>query len=93
MIPLRVISVDDEPLARERVSELVRETDGLQLVGEGKNGLEALDLIAALKPDLVFIDVEMPELSGFGVIGALGGEPMPGVDLSVSSPPSSFTLV
>jgi two-component system LytT family response regulator len=79
MTRLRVVSVDDEPLARERVSALVRATDGLELVGEGRNGLEALDLIATLKPDLVFIDVEMPELSGFGVIAALEGQPMPGV--------------
>jgi two-component system, LytTR family, response regulator len=79
MTALRVVSVDDEPLARERVSELVRETEGLQLVGEGRNGLEALDLITTLKPDLVFIDVEMPELSGFGVIAAIEGHEIPGV--------------
>jgi two-component system LytT family response regulator len=72
--PVRVVAVDDEPLARERVGTLVRETDGLELVGEGKNGIEALDLITRLDPDLVFIDVEMPELSGFGVIEALDGE-------------------
>ena len=65
------MAVDDEPLARERVSTLVRESAGLELVGEGGNGLEALDLITRLEPDLVFIDVEMPELSGFGVIAAL----------------------
>jgi two-component system, LytTR family, response regulator len=76
---LRVVTVDDEPLARERVSALVRETDGLDLVGEGSNGLEALDLITSLEPDLVFIDVEMPELSGFGVIAALDDRGVPGV--------------
>lgn len=79
MTVLRVVTVDDEPLARERVSELVRETEGLALVGEGRNGLEALDLITTLDPDLVFIDVEMPELSGFGVIAALDGARVPGV--------------
>ncbi|MGH7291898.1 MAG: LytR/AlgR family response regulator transcription factor, partial [Myxococcota bacterium] len=71
MTALRVVTVDDEPLARERVSTLVRETAGLELVGEGTNGLEALDLITALEPDVVFIDIEMPELDGFGVISAL----------------------
>ena len=77
--PLRVIAVDDEPLALERVSELVRGNAGLELVGEGRNGLEALDLISTLKPDLVFIDVEMPELSGFGVVAAIDGPRVPGV--------------
>jgi two-component system LytT family response regulator len=76
---LRVISVDDEPLARERVSALIRETSGLELVGEGRNGLEALDLVSSLAPDLLFIDVEMPELSGFGVVAALEGPRVPGV--------------
>ena len=71
MTSIRVVTVDDEPLARERVSTLVNETDGLELVGEANNGLEALDLITTLEPDLVFIDVEMPELDGFGVIAAL----------------------
>lgn len=76
---IRVVTVDDEPLARERVSTLVRETDGLELVGEGNNGIEALDLITRLEPDLIFIDVEMPELSGFGVIAALEAARVPAV--------------
>ena len=76
---LRVVTVDDEPLARERVSDLVRATPGLELVAEGRDGLEALDLITTLAPDLVFIDVEMPELSGFGVVAALDGGQVPGV--------------
>lgn len=79
MTSLRVVTVDDEPLARERISALVRESPALELVGEGRNGLEALDLISTLGPDLVFIDVEMPELSGFGVIAAVDGPTMPGV--------------
>jgi len=79
MEAIRVVTVDDEPLARERVSTLVRETDGLALVGEGNNGIEALDLITRLEPDLIFIDVEMPELSGFGVIAALEAARVPAV--------------
>jgi two-component system LytT family response regulator len=78
---MRVIAVDDEPLARERVAALVQGSDGLELVGEAGNGLEALDLIASLSPDLVFIDVEMPELSGFGVVSALRGERVPAIVL------------
>ena len=79
MPPIRVVTVDDEPLARERVSTLVRETEGLELVAEGNNGIEALDLITRLEPDLVFVDVEMPELSGFGVIAALDTGRVPAV--------------
>ena len=78
MTAIRVVAVDDEPLARERVSTLVRETEGLELVGEGSNGIDALDLITRLEPDLLFIDVEMPELSGFGVIAALDDARVPG---------------
>lgn len=79
MTVLRVITVDDEPLALERVSSLVEATPGLELVGQAANGLEALDLVTELKPDLIFIDVEMPELSGFGVIAALDAERVPGI--------------
>lgn len=79
MTAIRVVTVDDEPLARERVSTLVRATAGLDLIGEGQNGIEALDLITRLEPDLIFIDVEMPELSGFGVIAALDGARVPAV--------------
>ena len=79
MTVLNVITVDDEPLARERVSALVRASSDLKLVGEAANGLEALDLISTARPDLVFIDVEMPELSGFGVIAALDADKVPGV--------------
>ncbi len=79
MSAIRVVTVDDEPLARERVSTLVQETPDLELVGEGGNGLEALDLITHLEPDLIFIDVEMPELDGFGVIAALDVDRVPAV--------------
>jgi two-component system, LytTR family, response regulator len=79
MTAIRVITVDDEPLARERVSTLVRETEGLELIGEGSNGIDALDLVTRLEPDLLFIDVEMPELSGFGVIAALDEARVPAV--------------
>jgi two-component system, LytTR family, response regulator len=71
MMPLRVAVIDDEPLVRERIAALVRDTGGLDLVGEAADGLSALDLITRLEPDLVFIDVELPELDGFGVIAAL----------------------
>jgi two-component system LytT family response regulator len=76
---LRVLTVDDEPLALERVSSLVKASPHLTLIGEASNGLQALDLVAKLEPDLIFIDVEMPELSGFGVVAALDADKAPGV--------------
>src|SRR6185503_16264853 len=79
MTAIRAMIVDDEPLVRERISALVRDTPGLELVGQAENGLEALNLISAVQPDLLFIDVEMPELSGFGVVAAIEGEHVPGV--------------
>ena len=78
-VALRVIIVDDEPLVRERMRALVSSTSGLELVGEAENGLDALNLISTLHPDLLFIDVEMPELSGFGVVAAIEGDHVPGV--------------
>jgi two-component system LytT family response regulator len=79
MTAVRVMVVDDEPLARERVVALVRATPGIELVGEAAHGLEALDLIASLAPDLVFLDVEMPELDGFDVAAALEDDSAPGL--------------
>jgi len=78
MKPVRVIVVDDEALARERISALVSATPRLALVGEAANGLEALDLIESLEPDLVLIDVDMPELSGFDVVASRGDAAKPG---------------
>ncbi len=79
MKPIRAIIVDDEPLTRERVRDLAGRSEGITIVGEGSNGLDALDLIAVHKPDLVFIDVEMPELNGFGVIAELSDDSMPAI--------------
>ncbi len=78
MTNVRVIVVDDEALARERISALVRATPRLTLLGEASNGLEALDLIESLAPDLVLLDVDMPELSGFDVVASRGDAAAPG---------------
>lgn len=78
MARVRVLVAEDEPLARERVAALVRATPELELVGEAAHGLEALDLIVALAPDLVLLDVEMPELNGLEVVAALD-ERVPGI--------------
>jgi two-component system response regulator LytT len=65
---LSVIIVDDERLACEELSFLLKEFPDIEVVGTGKNGLEALRLIEKLEPDLAFLDVQMPGLDGLGVI-------------------------
>lgn len=74
---IRAIIVDDEPLAREGVRlHLESETD-IEIIGEAGGGEEAVSQIETLKPDLVFLDVQMPGLDGFGVIEAIGAQHMP----------------
>jgi two-component system LytT family response regulator/two-component system response regulator LytT len=68
---ISVIIVDDEQLARDELSYLLREIEDLDIIGLGKNGVEAVNLIKETSPDLVFLDVQMPGLDGFGVIKKL----------------------
>jgi two-component system, LytTR family, response regulator len=77
--PIRVLVVDDEPLVRRRISRLLRTEPNLELVAECKGGLSAVEQIRALAPDLVFLDIQMPDLDGFGVIAQVGVEAMPSV--------------
>jgi two-component system LytT family response regulator/two-component system response regulator LytT len=70
-MPLSVIIVDDEQLARDELTYLLREMDDVDVIGQGKNGVEAVSLIKENSPDLVFLDVQMPGLDGFGVIKKL----------------------
>lgn len=65
---IAAILVDDEPLARDELSYLLKEYDDIELLGTGGNGVEAMKLIRDLEPDLVFLDVQMPGLDGLGVI-------------------------
>lgn len=76
---LRVLLVDDEALARRRLVTLLAGDDGVEVVGECENGAEAVRAITELHPDLVFLDVQMPELDGFEVIDAIGTDKMPPV--------------
>ena len=75
--PLRILIVDDEPLGRERIRMLLAEEPDVLVVGECRDGREAVEAIRAQQPDLVFLDVQMPELDGFGVIRTVGVEQMP----------------
>ena len=74
---IRVLVVDDEPLARMRIEDLLAHEDGTVIVGSATNGIEAVERIRTLKPDLVFLDVQMPGKTGIEVVREIGAEQMP----------------
>ncbi|MBI4661774.1 MAG: response regulator transcription factor [Verrucomicrobia bacterium] len=76
---IRTLIVDDEPLARERLATLLQEEADIEIVGQCADGQEALAAIRSAAPDLVFLDVQMPELDGFGVVAALPRVQVPAV--------------
>ncbi|MGD8394836.1 MAG: LytTR family DNA-binding domain-containing protein [Candidatus Eiseniibacteriota bacterium] len=69
--PIRAMVIDDEPLAREELVHLLAGIEGIELVGEAANGIEALEMIQGERPDLAFVDIQMPGLDGFGLIKAV----------------------
>ncbi len=73
---LSAVIVDDEQLAREELAYLLKDLD-VDVIAQGKNGVEAVNLIKDLAPDLVFLDVQMPGLDGFGVIKKLLDKKVP----------------
>ena len=75
--PLRVLIVDDEPLARQHIADRLAHEEGIEIVGEAENGLQAVEMIRSLQPDLVFLDVQMPSLDGLDVVDTIGAEDMP----------------
>jgi two-component system LytT family response regulator len=76
---IRTLIVDDEPLARERVRSMTGLEGDLEVIGEARDGAEAVDAILSQSPDLVFLDVQMPKLDGFDVISSVGADRMPSV--------------
>ena len=76
---IRVLIVDDEALARERIRTLLKSADNVEIVAESTGGREAVDAIIAQRPDLVFLDVQMPDLNGFEVLDAVASEWLPAV--------------
>jgi two-component system LytT family response regulator len=74
---MRVMIVDDEPLARERIRTLLAMLPDVEVVGEHGDGISAADAILDVQPDVVFLDVQMPGMTGFEVVSAVGAERMP----------------
>ena len=79
MRPLQVLIVDDEVHARRGLKSLLKNEPDVEVLGEVANGRLAVDAIRSLKPDLVFLDVEMPGLNGMEVVRVVGPEAMPAV--------------
>lgn len=79
MTKIRTVIIDDEPLAREGVRMLLEEDAEISIVAECANGREALAAISEQEADLIFLDVQMPEMSGFEVLEAVGAEHAPQV--------------
>ena len=74
---VRILIVDDEPLARRRIEDLLAKEEDVEIVGAAAGGVEAVELIGRLTPDLVFLDVQMPGMSGLQVVDEIGAEKMP----------------
>jgi two-component system LytT family response regulator len=70
---LRALIIDDEPPARAKIRALLQDDSRFEIVGEAEDGLEAVERIESERPDLVFLDIQMPGLSGFEVLDALEG--------------------
>src|SRR3954471_2938599 len=75
--PIRILIADDEALARDRIADLLAHGKNVQVVGTAATGLEAIEAIRTLHPDLVFLDVQMPGRTGLEVVDDIGAEAMP----------------
>jgi two-component system LytT family response regulator len=74
---IRALLVDDEPPARRKLRDLLAREADFEIVGEAEDGFAAVEAIRAAGPDVVFLDIQMPRLDGFGVIAEVGVEAMP----------------
>ena len=75
--PIRVLIVDDEPLARQRIADMLRAEPDVEVAGERDNGVDAVAAIRELRPDIVFLDVQMPGRTGLEVVRDVGVAEMP----------------
>jgi len=75
--PIRALIADDEALARKFIRQMLRDDHDVEIVGECSNGKETVAMIRKQKPDIVFLDVQMPEMDGFAVLESIGIEQLP----------------
>jgi two-component system, LytTR family, response regulator len=78
-VPVKVLIADDEPLARRRSARLLRERDDVEIVAQCSGGADAVESIREHEPDLVLLDIQMPDIDGFGVVSEIGTDKMPQV--------------
>ncbi len=78
-VKIRALIVDDEPPARAVIRRMLKEHADIEVVGECKNGEEAIECLSSESPDLMFLDIQMPEMDGFTLLEALGDGAMPAV--------------
>jgi len=76
-VRIKALIVDDEPLARDRIREMLKEHPEVEVIAEARNGQEAIEAVANQHPDLVFLDVQMPDLDGFSVLQNLSTGQIP----------------
>lgn len=81
---MRILIIDDEKLARALLKSFLAEIEDIDIVGEAENGFEGLKLIAQLKPELVFLDVQMPKLNGFEMLELIAKDDRPLVIFSTA---------
>ncbi|PXV22111.1 two-component system response regulator YehT, partial [Salmonella enterica subsp. enterica serovar Newport] len=74
---IKVLIVDDEPLARENLRILLQGQDDIEIVGECANAVEAIGAVHKLRPDVLFLDIQMPRISGLEMVGMLDPEHRP----------------
>ena len=74
---IRTIIADDEPLAREKLRILLASEPGIQIVAECRDGLQTIDALESYKPDLLLLDIQMPEMDGFEVLSAIPADELP----------------
>ena len=89
--PIRALIVDDEPLARRGLQLRLSRYEDIEVVGEAANGRDALMAVSTLQPELMFLDVQMPDLDGFAMIRKLPASQLPLV-VFVTSPRKEYAL-
>ena len=76
---IKAVIVDDEPLAREKIREMLKDDASVEVVAECASGAKAVAAIEKLSPDLLFLDIQMPQMDGFAVLKAVPQEKLPHV--------------